>query len=80
MNTSADAAHLELGVNFASGWSDPGSTGTGASGDDGWFVYHNSTGVLEWDAGGHSAGGDTVLATTSIQFTLSGADSFGLDF
>ena len=75
LNTTSDAAHLDIGVNFASHLAS-----THSSSDDGWFVYHNSTGVLEWDAGGHSAGGDAVLATTSVQFTLSGADSFGLDF
>ena len=74
LNTSADAGQLDIGVNFGSGLA-----AAETSGDSGWFVYHNDTGVLEWDASGSSAGGDAVAATFSCQFTASGGDFATVD-
>jgi hypothetical protein len=73
-SSAMGAVHVDIGVNFEGGFSQVDS-----SSDDGWFVYHNNTGVLEWSAGGDAGGGDGVLATTSMQFMFSGGDGVTVD-
>jgi hypothetical protein len=68
----SDAADVDIGVNFASDLAS-----ASAQADDGWFLYHTGTGVLEWEAGVHSEGHDgTVIATLPSHFLLSSGDGW----
>lgn len=70
------AASVDIGVNFASSF----ASGSGLAADDSWFLYHNDTGVLEWDADVHSGAHDgAVVATLPSHFLLSSGDGLVLD-